>query len=260
MTERDDINYMLRCIHSHIKTKYDRKLKMRKNIIEDKIRVIGSEIFNDLGNEYNNLSASIESNVFNQGIKDEILSRLDTKIAFYNNNITNTDIANINNIGNKDMNKISNFFDNNIFENYVANLNLSINSDISIVQILEFQLYILNDLKTKCQKYRDYYDSKNRSTGESIYAWIIGFFEALLTWATYSNIACQYDLFVTNTLSMYENRIKTTRKNLLDSINQLNLIRNLVSNLGNNNELNSKRLNAYIRYKGHYGHLMGIQG
>ena len=120
-------------------------------------------------------------------------------------------------------------------------------------------MYILNDLKTECQKRRNYYDCKDRNVGDYFCAWTWGFVEALI-WGNYSNIACQYDLFVTNTLSIYENKIKLVRKNLISSLEQLELIRNVVSNLGDNNKENAKKLNSFNRYKGHYGHLMGIQG
>ena len=91
------------------------------------------------------------------------------------------------------------------------------------------------------------------------FAWIFGFVEAWI-WGNYSHIASQYDLFITNTLSIYENKIKLGRKNLINSLEQLVLIRNVVSNLGNGNNENGKKLDSFKRYRGQYGHLMGIQG
>ena len=119
-------------------------------------------MFNELSNKLNDLTDKIESGSFDAANRDEILNNLVKYIAIYRNNITNTNIKNIDNIGNEDMTKISNFFDNNLFEDYVIKLNLSENKDFSLVQILEFQLYILNDLKTACQKKRNYYDCKDR--------------------------------------------------------------------------------------------------
>ena len=168
MVERDDINNMMKCIHKKAKNNYERKLKMRKNVIEDKIRTIGREMFDELSNKLNNLADNIENGNFDAAKRDEILNSLEAYINIYRNNITNTNIKNVDNIGNEDMTKISNFFDNNLFEDYVNKLNLSENRfctnekslffvsikniDFSLVQILEFQLYILNDLKAECQK------------------------------------------------------------------------------------------------------------
>ena len=259
MTERDDINNMMKCIHNKAKNNYERKLKMRKNVIEDKIKTIGREIFDEISNKLNNLADNIENGNFDAAKRDEILNSLEAYINIYRNNITNTNIKNIDNIGNEDMTEISNFFVENIFENYVNSLNFSENKDFSLVQILEFQLYILNDLKTECQKKRNYYDCRDRNVGDKFYAWTVGFIEAII-WGNYSNIACQYDLFITNTLSIYENKIKLARKNLIISLEQLESIRNVVSNLGDNNKVNAKKLDSFKRYRGHYGHLMGIQG
>lgn len=216
-------------------------------------------MFDELSNKLNDLTDKIESGSFDAANRDEILNNLVKYIAIYRNNITNTNIKNIDNIGNEDMTKISNFFDNNLFEDYVIKLNLSENKYFSLVQILEYQLYILNDLKTECQDHRNYYDCKDRNVGDYFFAWTLGFIEALI-WANYSNIACQYDLFITNTLSIYENKIKLVRKNLISSLEQLELLRNVVSSLGDNNKENAKKLNSFKRYRGHYGHLMGIQG
>ena len=146
MAERDDINNMMKCIHKKAKNNYERKLKRRKNVIEDKIRTIGREIFDELSNKLNNLADNIENGNFDAAKRDEILNSLEAYINIYRNNITNTNIKNIDNIGNEDMTEISNFFVENIFENYVNSLNFSENKDFSLVQILEFQLYILNDL------------------------------------------------------------------------------------------------------------------
>ena len=216
-------------------------------------------MFDELSNKLNDLTDNIENGSFDAANRDEILNNLVKYIAIYRNNITNTNIKNIDNIGNEDMTEISNFFVENIFENYANSLNFSENKDFSLVQILEFQLYILNDLKTECQKKRNYYDCKGRNVGDYAFAWIFGFVEAWI-WGNYSHIACQYDLFITNTLSIYENKIKLVRKNLISSLEQLELIRNVVSSLGDNNKENAKKLNSLNRYKGHYGHLMGIQG
>ena len=259
MTERDDINNMMKCIHKKAKNNYERKLKMRKNVIEDKIKTIGREMFDELSNKLNNLADNIENGNFDAAKRDEILNSLEAYINIYRNNITNTNIKNIDNIGNEDMTEISNFFVENIFENYVNSLNFSENKDFSLVQILEFQLYILNDLKTECQKKRNFYDCRDRNVGDYAFAWIFGFVEAWI-WGNYSHIASQYDLFITNTLSIYENKIKLGRKNLINSLEQLVLIRNVVSNLGNGNKENAKKLDSFKRYRGHYGHLMGIQG
>ncbi len=109
-------------------------------------------MFDELSNKLNDLSDKIESGSFDAANRDEILNNLVKYIAIYRNNITNTNIANIDNIGNEDMNKISNFFVENIFENYVNSLNFSDNKDISLVQILEFQLYLLNNLKSSSNK------------------------------------------------------------------------------------------------------------
>ena len=95
MTERDDINNMMKCIHKKAKNNYERKLKMRKNVIEDKIKTIGREMFDELSNKLNNLADNIENGNFDAAKRDEILNSLEAYINIYRNNITNTNIKNI---------------------------------------------------------------------------------------------------------------------------------------------------------------------